>query len=336
MTDRKLRWGVLGCAGIAMRSVIPGILRSEHGVLTAVASRDEGRAKETAARFGITKAYGSYEALLADPDIDAVYIPLPNHLHKPWTIKAAQAGKHILCEKPLALDAAEAQQMVDACAKAGVHLAEAFMYRHHPRYAQIRDLIATGEIGDVRGVHATFTFNSSDSTGQFRQNVEMGGGALYDIGVYPISVARLLLSAEPEAATVHALFSDRHGGVDMMASGLLEFPGGVGLTFDCAMWAAWRNTLEVLGTDGRIEVPSAFVCDVHEPSQFYVVGRDGRREVECAPVDQFALEVDDLARAVLHGTRPAFSAQDGVANMQVLDACLTSARTRSRVLIHQS
>lgn len=334
LQEKKLRWGVLGCAGIAMRSVIPGILHSERGELLAIASRDQTRAQETAERFGVERSYGSYEALLADPDIDAVYIPLPNHLHKPWTIKAAQAGKHILCEKPLALDAQEAQEMVQACEQAGVHLAEAFMYRHHPRYALIRDIIASGEIGDVRGIHATFTFNSSGSSGQFRQNIDMGGGALYDIGVYPISVARLLLADEPEAATVHALFSEHHGGVDMMASGLLEFRGGVGLTFDCAMWAAWRNTLEVLGTDGRIEVPSAFVCDIKEPSPLYVIGRDGRREIACAPVDQFALEVDDLARAVLDGGRPAFSAQDGVNNMRVLDACLASARMRTRVVIN--
>ncbi|MCY0874746.1 MAG: Gfo/Idh/MocA family oxidoreductase [Firmicutes bacterium] len=333
MANEKLRWGVLGCAGIAMRSVIPGILRSQRGTLAAIASRDLVRAKECAAQVGAAKAYGSYEALLADPEIDAVYIPLPNHLHQPWTIRAAQAGKHILCEKPLALNATQAQEMVDACAKAGVHLAEAFMYRHHPRYAQIKAIIASGEIGDVRGVHATFTFNSSAVTGQFRQNVDMGGGALYDIGVYPISVARLLLDAEPEAATVHALFSERHGGVDMMASGLLEFTGGVGLTFDCAMWAAWRNTLEVLGTDGRIEVPSAFVCDVDQPSSFYVVGASGRREEVCEAVDQFALEVDDMARVVQDGAAPAFSAQDGVENMRVLDACLTSARTRTRVQI---
>lgn len=333
MDSRKLRIGVIGCANIAIGQVIPGIQQSQRAEVTAIASRDETKAQAVAEQLGIPQAYGSYEALLADESIDAVYIPLPNHLHKEWTIRAAAAGKHVLCEKPFAMNAIEAEAMVAACENAGVVLAEAFMYRHHPRYEQIREIIAAGEIGAVRGLHGTFTFNSSGSTGNFRTHQEMGGGALYDIGVYPISVARMILGEEPEAATVHALFSERHGSVDMMATGLLEFSGGVGLTFDCAMWAAFRNTLEILGTDGRIEVPSAFICNPNEPSSFFVTVNGERREVVVATVNQFALQADEFAAVVLDGKKQAFPPVDAVRNMRVLDACLTAARTRTRVLI---
>lgn len=333
MVAGKLRWGIVGCAGIAIRSVIPGIQQSSRGEVVAIASRDEEKAKQTAEKLGIPKAYGSYEALVADGDIDAVYIPLPNHLHKEWTIRAAEAGKHVLCEKPFALDASEAQEMVDACDKHGVKLAEAFMYRYHPRYSRIKDIIASGEIGTIRGIHGAFTFNNSGNTTNFRNDQSMGGGSLYDIGVYPISAARLLLGREPEAATVHAFFSPEHGGVDMMASGLLEFAGGVGLTFDCAMWAAGRNTLEVLGTDGRIELPSAFVCSPNEPSVFYVTAKGKRREEQMDAVNQYSLQADDVAASVLDGAPLSFASSDAIANMRVVDACLESARTRSRVTI---
>lgn len=229
---QKLRWGILGSASIAVESVIPGLQQSELNEVTAIASRDEDKAKQTADQLGIDKAYGSYEALLADDSIDAVYIPLPNHLHREWTIRAAEAGKHILCEKPLALTEQEAQEMVQACADAGVQLAEAFMYRHHPRYDQIRDIIASGEIGEIRGIHSTFSFNNSTASGNVRFRRDWGGGALYDIGCYSISVARLLLGQEPSAATVIGMFSPQHDQVDMMASGLLEFDNHVGVTFD--------------------------------------------------------------------------------------------------------
>lgn len=333
MVAKKLRWGIIGCARIATGSVIPGIRQSSRGEVVAIASRDEEKAKQTAEKLDIPKAYGSYEALLADNGIDAVYIPLPNHLHKEWTIRAAEAGKHVLCEKPFAMNADEAQDMVDACERHGVKLAEAFMYRHHPRYARIKDIIRSGEIGAIRGIHGAFTFNNAKNTTNFRNDPAMGGGSIYDIGVYPISAARLLTDSEPEAATVHAFFSPEHGGVDMMASGLLEFAGGIGLTFDCAMWAAGRNTLEVLGTDGRIELPSAFVCNPSAPSVFYVTSRGARREEQMEAVNQYSLQADDFAANVLDGAPPSFASADAVANMRVVDACLESARTRSRVVI---
>jgi predicted dehydrogenase len=330
MSERKLRWGIMG-AGNITKSVIPGIQASRTGEVTAVASRDAAKARAHADRYGIPKSYGSYEELLADPDIDAVYIPLPNHLHKPWTIRAAKAGKHVLCEKPIALDAAEAKEMVEACAASGVVLAEAFMYRHHPRYDRIREIIASGEIGDIRGIHGTFTFNNAKNTTNIRYKQEWGGGSVYDVGCYPISAARLILGKEPVAATAHAFFSPEHGGVDMMTSGLVEFDGGVALTFDCAMWAAGRNTLEVLGTDGRIEVPFAFLPQAGKAG-FFVITKDGRREEPVEDLNQYTLQADDFASAVA-GKPQRFPPEDCIFNMKVIDAVLKSARERVRVEI---
>ncbi|QYR23255.1 Gfo/Idh/MocA family oxidoreductase [Paenibacillus sp. sptzw28] len=326
---RKLRWGVIGAAGIAIRSVIPGFQQSETGEVTAIASRELSKAEETAAKLQIPKAYGSYEEILSDPDIDAIYIPLPNHLHMEWSIRAMEAGKHVLCEKPIALNADEARRMADVSRKTGAHLAEAFMYRHHPRYERIAEIIKSGEIGELRGIHGTFTFNSAGNQANVRFRKEWGGGSIYDVGCYPISAARLLLGAEPEAATVHALLSPEHDHVDMMASGIIEFPGSVALTFDCGMWAAFRNTLEVLGTDGRIEVPSAFIGNPN----FYVYTKDGRREEEQPDLNQYSLQADSFAGAVWGERKERFTPEDAVANMKAIDACLESANTRKRVLI---
>ncbi|WP_121660849.1 Gfo/Idh/MocA family protein [Metabacillus litoralis] len=331
MVMEKIRWGIIGSANIAKGSVIPGIQQSETGEVVAIASRGLEKAKETAEQLNISKAYGSYEELLQDPEIEAVYIPLPNHLHKEWTIRAAEAGKHVLCEKPLALNADEAEEMVAACEKAGVVFAEAFMYRYHPRYKLINELIDSGEIGDIRGIHGTFTFNNAKDSGNVRYKKEWGGGSLYDVGVYPISAARMILNEEPKAATVHAFFSEKHDDVDMMASGILEFDKGVALTFDCGMWAAFRNELEILGTNGRIEVPSAFITHQNEQDHIIVHTNDGKRELEVPYLNQYALQADAMGRSIRNGEPLPFPSQDAVLNMKVIDACLTSARERRRV-----
>lgn len=331
MRMKKIRWGIIGSANIAKGSVIPGIQQSETGEVLAIASRGIEKAKETAEQLNIPKAYGSYEELLADPEIEAVYIPLPNHLHKEWAIRAAEAGKHVLCEKPLAINATEAEVMVEACQKAGVVFAEAFMYRYHPRYDLIRDIIQSGEIGEIRGIHGTFTFNNAKDSKNVRYKKEWGGGSLYDVGVYPISAARMILNQEPQAATVHAFFSEQHEDVDMMASGILEFENGVALTFDCGMWAAFRNELEIVGTEGRIEVPSAFVVHQNEQDHVLVYTNDGKREIEVPYLNQYALQADALGRCIRNGNALPYPATDAVLNMKALDACLTSARERRRV-----
>jgi xylose dehydrogenase (NAD/NADP) len=329
---RKLRWGILGCAGIAVRAVMPAIRQSETGEIAAVASRELEKAQSVADQFNISKAYDSYEALLQDRDIDAVYIPLPNHLHREWTIRAAEAGKHILCEKPLALTAAEAEEMAEACAKAGVRLAEAFMYRHHPRMDRMMEIVRSREIGEIRAIRGAFTFNNAGDRKNIRYRNEWGGGSLYDVGCYPLSAARLILGTEPEAVTVHALFSPEHDHVDMMASGLAEFPGGIGLTFDCGMWADFRQTLEIVGSDGRIVIPHAFLTG-EDNAGFTVSGRDGERSEQAEGLNSYQLQIDDFARTVWDQQPQRFPPDDAIRNMRLLDACLRSAKERTRVSI---
>ncbi|QGH36134.1 gfo/Idh/MocA family oxidoreductase [Gracilibacillus salitolerans] len=330
-----IKWGVISTANIAQKAVIPGIKESKTGEVYAIASRNIDNAKETAEELEIPVAYGSYEELLANPDIDAVYIPLPNHLHKEWSIKAMEAGKHVLCEKPVALNANEALEMEEASKKAGVVLAEAFMYRYHPRYQMIQELIQSGEIGEIRGIHGAFTFNNAAAKENVRYRKDWGGGSLYDVGVYPISAARMILKEEPQAATVHAYFSEEHDQVDMMASGILEFEHGIALTFDCGMWADFRNRLEILGTEGRIEVPSAFVVNQNEQDHFYLHTSKGTKEVEVPYLNQYALQADAIGESIQKNEALPFPAEDAILNMRVLDACLTSAEERRRVEIKE-
>lgn len=329
MAVKKVRWGIMSTASIAKRSVIPGIQESERNEVAAVASRSLDNAQVFASELGIPKAYGSYEALLNDPDIDAVYIPLPNHLHKAWTIKAAEAGKHILCEKPIALDAEEAAEMAEACKKANVILAEAYMYRHQKRYGEIKERIKSGEIGEVRGIHSVFTFNGAGNKGNIRFKKEWGGGSIYDVGCYPISAARFLLDEEPSAVTAHAFFSPEHDNVDMMASGLMEFSNGVGLTFDCAMWAESRNELEILGSEGRIVMKSAFLGD-----QSYEIIKNGQTEViQDDNINSYALQADRFAESVLDGNPAKFTAEDMISNMKALKGALLSAEKQERIIL---
>lgn len=328
---RELRWGIMGCAQIATNSVMPAIQESESGIITAVASRGLEKSSAVAAQFGVEKAYGSYEELLADKEIDAVYIPLPNHLHREWVIRAAEAGKHVLCEKPIALNSAEAEEMVEACRKAGVHLAEAYMYRHHPRMNELQEMIARGDIGELRSIRGTFTYNDAGDTTNIRFKSAWGGGSLYDVGCYPLSAARLLFAAEPEAVTVQAIFSPEHDNVDMMASGLVEFPGGVSLIFDCGMWAYNRQLLEILGTEGRIEVPMPFNARF-EDAEFILHAGGEAKVIEATGANPYARQADHFAAAVF-GDTPRVAVGDPVLNMRLIETCLESARRRERITL---
>ncbi|QUW21484.1 Gfo/Idh/MocA family oxidoreductase [Sporosarcina sp. Marseille-Q4063] len=329
MTEKKVRWGIMSTASIGKRSVIPGIQESKRNVVEAVASRSLENAQAYANELGIPKAYGSYEELLNDPTIDAVYIPLPNHLHKEWTLKAAKAGKHILCEKPIALDESEAEEMIIACENAGVLLAEAYMYRHQKRYDHIKTLIHNGEIGDIRSIHGVFTFNGAQDTGNIRFTKEWGGGSIYDVGCYPISAARFLLDEEPSAVTAHAFFSPDHGDVDMMASGIMEFSNGVSLTFDCGMWAEFRNELEILGSKGRIVMKEAFLGD-----QSYEIIKDGHTEkILDDNINPYALQADNFAEAVLDGKPLKFPAEDIIHNIRAVKGTLISAEKQEKILL---
>ncbi|ASA24616.1 Gfo/Idh/MocA family protein [Paenibacillus donghaensis] len=328
---QKLRWGIMGSAQIATGSVMPAIAESTSGIIQAIASRDLDKSAAVAAAFGVQQAYGSYEELLADPQVEAVYIPLPNHLHLEWVLRAAEAGKHVLCEKPIALNSREALQMVEACSRAGVHLAEAYMYRHHPRMGQVQAVIASGEIGELRSIRGTFTYNDAEDTSNIRFKSAWGGGSLYDVGCYPLSAARLLCAAEPEAVTVQALFSPEHDHVDMMASGLVEFPGGVSLIFDCGMWAFNRQLLEILGTQGRIELPMPFNAR-EEDAEFFVYSDSGMRRVDAIGANPYTRQADDFAAAVF-GQKPLVEPSDIIRNMTLIETCLASAKQRQRIVM---
>lgn len=325
--SKKVRWGVLGTANIGKRSVIPGIKESERNEVIAVASRTLNKAKKFAGNMSIPIAYGSYEDLLADDNIDAVYIPLPNHLHKKWTIKAAKAGKHVLCEKPIALDEREATEMIEACEKADVILAEAYMFRHQKRYKDIRNKIKNGEIGTIRGIHGVFTFNGAADKGNIRFTKAWGGGSIYDVGCYPIAATRFLLGEEPTAVTTQAYFSAEHDNVDMMASGLMEFPNNVSLTFDCSMWAEGRNELEILGSKGRIVLPQAFLGD-----QSYKIIKQGKEEiVSDENINPYALQADTFADSVLDGAPVKFPYDDIINGMKAVHRTLKSAEEQKRI-----
>lgn len=330
---KALKWGIMGCANIAVEKVIPGLLRSRTAEIRAIASRNLVKAKETAERFGIPKAYGSYEELLEDPELEAVYIPLPNHLHKEWTIRAAEAGKHVLCEKPLALAASEAEEMRAACAKAGVVLSEAFMYRYHPQYDTVLQVLQEGAIGEIRLIRGSFTFNNAQDTGNVRYVKAWGGGSIYDVGCYPIHAARYLTGLEPEAVTVHGFFSGEHGGVDMMAAGTVEFPGGLALLFDCGMWAAFRQSLELTGTEGSILLTAPFVTSPESASEIVVSARGVSRTIKVPAANSYSLQADEFAEVVRGGRQPRLPVEDALRNMAVVEACLRSAEQRQRIVL---
>lgn len=328
-----VRWGVASVAGINAATV-PAILGCASAELAGFASRDPERARLAAAEWGGT-GYPSYEALLADPDIEAVYVPTPNAQHAEWVHRAIRAGKHVLCEKPLAVTADEARGMVAAAADAGVLLSEAFMYLHHPRYARLRELLETGAIGELRGIHVVFTFDASDELEHSGFQGAPGSGALYDVGCYAVHVARMLTGAEPEALTAHAAHSALHGGVDMSTAMLMEFPDGVAATAQLGMWNADLDIVTVIGSRGRIEVPSAFLR-APDDHVLLLTDAEGTRRVETPSVDHYELQIARFDAAV-RGTRELLlPPQDAVRQAEALDAATLSWRERRRVTLSAS
>lgn len=331
MQQRKLKWGIVGCAGIADQHLIRAIQQSLSGEVYAIASRSPEKAELVARKHGIPKFYGNYEQLLSNTDVEAVYIPLPNHLHCEWVKRSAAAGKHVLCEKPFALNAAEAIDMVAACQQANVHLAEAFMYRHHPRYDRARQMIRSGQIGEIRGMIGLFTFNLSDRQGDIRFRAEMGGGSIYDDGCYPISAARMLLGAEPEAVTVHSMFSSEHGHVDMMNTAMLEFPAGIGAMLQFGMWCDGRNEIQILGSEGSLRIPGAFYYEPPAETRLELTIRGKQTEERFESTDHYVRQVEDFNRCVLDGQSPPFAPDDSINNMRAIDAIMMSSKERIRV-----
>lgn len=323
-----VNWGVLSTALIATGKVIPGMQRCRHARIAALASRDQARADRVTAQLGIPRAYGSYEVLLADPDIQAIYNPLPNHLHVPWTLKAMEAGKHVLCEKPIALNAAEAEQLLDARRRTGRLVAEAFMTRHTPWWQRVQALAEDGTLGTVRAVQTFFSYALSDPT-NVRNQAGIGGGGLYDIGCYAIDTARLVFGAEPLRVAA-SMDRDPAMAIDRLTSAIAEFPGGRHLTFTCSTQLAPHQRVTVVGTRARLEVLVPFNAPTDAPCQILIDDGEGpaggRPRLETfAIADQYTLQGDAFSRAVLGHAPLACPIEDGIANMRVIDAIFRAA-----------
>jgi len=326
-----VRWGVLGCAGIAVRHVIPAKQRSSRCEVLAIASRDGARAASTAASLGIPRSHGSYEALLADPDVEAVYIPLPNHLHREWTLRAAAAGKHVLCEKPLAITAADGAAMVDGCAGAGVLLMEAFMYRLHPMWRKVHALVSEGAIGELLAVQAWFSYHNVDP-GNIRNVADYGGGALLDIGCYPVNVARWMFGAEPTTVSA-AVRSDPSFGTDVLTSALLDFEGRHA-TLTCSTQLEPDQRVHLVGSEGRLLVEIPFNIPPDRPTRIVrAAGGEppvapGIEVIEIAAADQYTVQGDAFSAAVRDGTAVPTPPSDAIANLEVIERIFAAAATR--------
>jgi predicted dehydrogenase len=324
----RIRWGIISTALIGTQKVIPGIQRSSRGTVEAIASRDLERARRVAKELGIAKAYGSYETLLADPDIDAIYNPLPNNLHVPWTIAAVEAGKHVLCEKPIAMNAEEAMTLRAVAGKR--HIMEAFMVRFHPQWLRARELIRSGAIGELRGVQVFFCYDNKDPE-NIRNRPETGGGALLDIGCYGIVSGRFSFEAEPKRVLA-VIERDPSFGTDRLSSVVGDFGDGRQMTFTVSTQMADHQRVTLGGTTGRIEILIPFNAPQMESTRILIdsgrkLGGASAVEEVFPPVDQYAEEADAFARAVLGEAELPYGVEDAICNMQILDALFRSEKS---------
>lgn len=314
--NSSIRWGVLGYARIARNSVIPAIIQAANSEFHAIASRDPDNLAACREQFGCVKAYHSYEELLDDPDIQAVYIPLPNSLHKEWTIKAARRGKHILCEKPLALTSEDCLEMKAACHEHRVILMEAFMYRYSARIRQVREILESGVLGEIRFVSSTFGILLSDQS-SIKWDPSLGGGSLYDVGCYPINFAGMVMNAEPIAVSAEFVM---HGGVDSLTSAVLRYENGAIAAINSWFQAARAVGSEIVGHKGRLIVPDTFLGNA---GTLTLITAEGVREYPVPASERYVLEVEDFADAVLNGRRPMLSLEETERNMRVIDKIRT-------------
>ncbi|MFZ1425886.1 MAG: Gfo/Idh/MocA family oxidoreductase [Geminicoccaceae bacterium] len=324
---RKLRFGVLGAAKIAREKVIPPLQQAARCEVVALASRDGARGREVAARLGIARVHDSYEALLADPDIDAVYNPLPNHLHVPWTIKAAEAGKHVLCEKPIGLHAGEVEELIQVRDRTGVRIQEAFMVRTHPQWLRARELVRSGRLGELKAINGLFSYYLVDPA-NVRNVAEWGGGGMLDIGCYPITTARFVIGAEPSRVAA-MLERDPSTGIDRLGSALLDF-GAVQCCFQYGTQLVPRQTMQFLGTKARLEVEIPFNAPNDAPCRLHLyegpgLGLVATATIELPACDQYGVMGDAFAASVQDGTPQPVPLEDSLANMRVIDAVFRAA-----------
>lgn len=324
--NRKIRWGVLGYARIARESVIPAIQRSSNSEFRVIASREESKLGECRARFNVPKAYLGYDELLRDPEVDAVYIPLPNSMHHEWTLKAAANRKHVLCEKPISLNAAECREMIAACSAHDVTLMEAFMYRYTDCTRKVIEVLKSGVLGDIKFVSSTFRFLLANPA-SIKLKPELGGGSLYDVGCYPVNfvgivtdeIARAqsgdskVMGDMPESVSVECA---RANGVDMICSALMKYPSGLIASLNCGFNAHKQMFSEIIGTKGVLEIPDTFWDNA---GVLILRTDDQRREIPVEQNDRYRLEVEDFADAILRGRAPHFSLTETQRNMEVMD-----------------
>ena len=319
---RKLKWGVLSTSRIGMEAVVPALQMCRNGEVVAIASRERVRAEAAAGKLGIATAHGSYEALLADPQVEAVYNPLPNHLHVPWSIRALEAGKHVLCEKPIALNAAEAVQLIQAARlRRELKVMEAFMYRFHPQWLTIRQLLAAGQIGHLTTIYSTFTYHNLDPQ-DFRNVPEYGGGGLLDIGCYSISSSRWLFGAEPRRV-FGVVDYDPTFKIDRLASAILDF--GVGTaTFTCATQVPRYQREDLYGSQGRIVIEAPFTPPHDGPARAWLHTVDESRQLVSPAANQYQMMGEAFADAVFSGAEVPTPLEDACANLKVIDAVFES------------
>jgi predicted dehydrogenase len=325
----KVRWGVLGVARIATEKVIPAMLRGEWSEVVAIGSRDLGKAEKAAAQLGIPKAYGSYEELLGDPAVEAIYNPLPNHLHVPWSIQAAEAGKHVLCEKPIAMSVAECRSLLAVRDRTGVKIGEAFMVRTHPQWLRARELVRSGEIGTLRAVMGAFSYFNRDPK-NIRNVPEFGGGGMMDIGCYPITTTRFLFGEEP-TRVLGLVETDPDMRTDRLASAILDFPGGQSV-FSCSTQLVPYQRMQILGTRGRIEIEIPFNAPPDRATRLWVdnsgdLQGSGLRTEEFPVCDQYTLQGDRFSQAIREGGEVPVPLEDALRNMAVIEALFRSAQT---------
>lgn len=330
MAERKVRWGILSTAKIGTAKVIPALAKSKHCEVIAIASRSIENARGAAERLGIPKAYGTYDDLLADPDVEAIYNPLPNHLHVPLSIAALDAGKHVLCEKPIALSSDEAETLIDAGTRhPQLKLMEAFMYRHHPQWRRTKELATDGAIGELRTIQSFFSYFKDDPT-DIRAKPEWGGGGLMDIGCYNISLSRFLFDGEPRRVYGIVEYDPRLG-VDRLASAILEFDNGTS-TFTCGTQLVPYQRVNVFGTTGRVEIEIPFNAPPDRPCRIWQQTKEETPREELMPLcDQYTIQGDLFAKAILDDTPVPTSIEDAVANMRVIEAVFRSGKERMPV-----
>ena len=321
---KKVQWGILGAATIAVEEVIPALLQSRHSELLAIASRNLKKAEEVASTFKVPKCYGSYEALLADQKIQAVYIPLPNHLHVHWAIKALQAGKHVLVEKPIALTAEQAIALQTVARNfPKLKVMEAFMYKFHPQWLSVKEMIQEGAIGKLKLIQASFSFFDDDAK-SIVNNKEFGGGSLMDVGCYPVSIARFLFNTEPKRVTASLDYHPEYK-VDIHASAILDFEEGRAI-ISSSIQLCEDQKVKLLGTEGSIDFDIPFNPEHDKPAKIWLIKENSRKEISMEVCNQYSLQVDLFSKAILTNSTVPVSLSDAVQNMVVIDAIKESSR----------